>query len=226
MTPTQGEDSRSQGRLTRCAGSLLSLLIVLRRSRDLDSFTDLRLTVDRLFHEFRNQARDEDIFPEDISDASYALAASFDEVLLLAAWDGKEAWQQESLAKQYCNDEFVGDGFYDKLAEIRRSPTPRREVVEIFYYCLISSFQGRMIETPQQREDLINELSHEIGTKVVALSPDGLLVPEGGRLQPIKQFPWPYVVLGCILIPIVAWLLCWESLDRHAENIVRALGGN
>lgn len=226
MKPVQVRDANTQGRLTRCAGSLLSLLIVLRRSRDLDSFTDLRLTIERLCHDFRIQARDEGVSGEEIDDANYALAASFDEVLLSASWDGKDALQMNSFAKQYCNDEFVGDGFYDKLAEVRRSVTPKHEVVEIFYYCLISGFQGRMIESVQQREDLIDELSHEIGTKVQVLAPNGLPVPEGGKLQPIKRFPWPMVVLVCILIPILVWLLSWEALDRHAERIVRALGGN
>ena len=225
MKPAQVRAAQAQGRLTRCAGSLLSLLLILRRSRDLDSFSDLKLTVERLFHDFRSQARDEEINGEEIDDASYALAASFDEVLLSASWEGKDAWQKDSLAKQYCNDEFVGDGFYDKLAEVRRSATHKREVVEIFYYCLISGFQGRMIESPQKRDDLIDELSRDIGTKVKVLSPNGLPEPEGGKLQPIRQFPWPAVALACILIPIVVWLLSWEALDRHAETIVRALGG-
>ncbi|MFC1573523.1 type IVB secretion system protein IcmH/DotU [Candidatus Eisenbacteria bacterium] len=216
----------AQGRLTRSAGSLLSLLIILRRSRDLDSFSDLKRTIERLFHDFRSQARDEGVSAEQIEDASYALAASFDEALLSASWEGKEAWQKDNLAKVYCNDEFVGDGFYDKLAEVRRSIEPKREVVEIFYYCLISGFQGRLIESPQKRDDLIDDLSHDIGTKVKVLSPKGLPEPEGGRLQPIRRFPWPLVALVCILVPLLVWLVSWEILDRHAETIVRTLGGN
>lgn len=226
METAQERASQAQGRLTRCAGSLLSLLIILRRSRDLDSFSDLRQTVERLFREFRNQARDEEVSGEEIDDASYALAASFDEVLLSASWEGKEDWQRDSLAKHYCNDEFVGDGFYDKLAEVRRSVTPKRDALEIFYYCLISGFQGRLIESPQKRDDFISDLSHDIGTKVKVLAPHGLPVPEGGKLQPIRRFPWPVVVLICVLIPILVWLVSWEVLDRHAEAIVRALGGN
>jgi type VI secretion system protein ImpK len=226
MTSVQVKDAHAQGRLTRCAGSLLSLLIVLRKSRDLDSMTDLRLAVGRLFQDFRGQARGEEISQQEIDDASYPLAASFDEILLGATWEGKDAWQRDSLAKQYCNDEFVGDGFYDKLAEVRRSVTSKREVVEVFYYCLIAGFQGRMIESASQRESLIDELSREIGTKRQMLSPNGLPVPEGGKLQPIKRFPWPMVVFASVIITILFWLLSWSALDRHADKIVRALGGS
>lgn len=226
MTQVQLKDDPAQGRLTRCAGSLLSLLIVLRKSRDLDSITDLRLAVGRHFQEFRGQARDEEIPPQDIDDASYALAASFDEILLSASWEGKEAWQRDSLARQYCNDEFVGDGFYDKLAEVRRSATAKREVLEVFYYCLIAGFQGRMIESTSQREQIIDELSHEIGTKKQILSPNGLPVPEGGKLQPIKRFPWPMVVFTSFFLTLLFWLLSGNALDRHADKVVRALGGS
>lgn len=226
MSQTEKQTRESQGRLARCAGSLLSLLIILRRSPDLDQFSDLRQTVERLIHEFRSSARDESISPELIGDACYAIAASFDEVLLSQTWQGRDDWQRDSLARHYCNDEFVGDGFYDKLAEIRHSLTPKQEVVEIFYYCLISGFQGRLIESPQQRNDLIDDLSHEIGTKTKQLAPHGLPAVEGGKLQPIKRFPWQWVALVCLLVPILFWLLSYEILDGHAEKIVRALGGN
>ena len=226
MKPAQARAVQARGRLTRCAGSLLSLAIILKRSRDLDSFSDLRLTVDRLFHEFRSEARDEDLAAAEIDAASYALAAFFDETLLSQNWEGKEDWQRDALAKHYCNDEFVGDGFYDKLAEIRRSVPIQREVLEIFYYCLISGFQGRMIESARNRDDLIDEISREIGTKVSALAPHGIPVPEGGKLQPIRRFPWPMVVLVSILVPILVWLLSWNLLDRHADRVVQALGGN
>jgi len=219
--------SEVEGQLARAAGSLLSLLIILRRSDDLDNFSDLRKTVERLFHEFRSQSRDEEVSGEEIADASYALAASFDEVLLSASWAGRDDWQKDNLARQYCNDEFVGDGFYDKLAEVRRSINPKQGVVEIFYYCLISGFQGRLVESPQKRNDLIDDLSHEIGTKTKVLAPHGLPESESGKLKPISRFPWPWVALACILIPFLVWLVSWQILDRHADTIVRALtGGN
>jgi type VI protein secretion system component VasF len=104
--------------------------------------------------------------------------------------------------------------------------TTSLEVLEVFYYCLIAGFQGRMIESTSQREQIIDELSHEIGTKKQILSPNGLPVPEGGKLQPIKRFPWPMVVFASVFITILFWLLSWNALDRHADKIARALGGS
>ncbi len=226
MTTAQLQKQQVAGRMTRCAGSLLSLAIVLKRSRSLDDYTDLRQTVDRLFHEFRSQARDEGVTAGEIDAASYALAAFLDEILLRADWNGKEDWQRDSLAKHYCNDEFVGDGFYDKLAVVRRAVPAQPEVLEVFYYCLISGFQGRMVESEREREDLIDQLSREIGTTVKTLSPHGLPTSDAGKLEPIRRIPWPMVVLISVLVPVLFWLVSWNLLDRHAEGIVQALGGN
>lgn len=226
MSAMPEQAAGAAGRLTRCAGSLLSLAIVLKRTRDLDSLPDLRSTVDRLFHEFRSKARDEGAGGGEIDAASYALAAFLDEILLRASWEGKEDWQRDSLARHYCNNEFVGDGFYDKLATVRRAVPAQPEVLEVFYYCLISGFQGRMVESERERDDLIDQISREIGTTVKVLSPHGIPANEGGRLQPIKRFPWPMVVLAGLLVPILVWLLSWNLLDRHADAIVKSLGGN
>lgn len=226
MNTTQKRATAAAGRLTRCAGSLLSLAIVLKRTADLDSYPDLRSTVDRLFHEFRSQARDEGASGAEVDAASYAIAAFLDEILLRASWQGKEDWQRDSLARSYCNDEFVGDGFYDKLATVRRAAPAQPEVLEVFYYCLISGFQGRMVESERQRADLINQISQEIGASVKSLSPNGLPKPDAGALQPIKRFPWPMVVLASVLLPILFWLLSWNLLDRHADGIAQTLGGN
>ena len=175
--------------------------------------------------EFRSRARDEGVPLGEIDDATYAIAATFDETLLNASWAGRNDWEKNALARTYCNDEFVGLGFYDKLAQLRRSSQPPRDVIEIFYYCLVAGFQGKLVENPRQLADLVDELSKEIGTANRALSPSGN--PEkGGRLDPLKRFPWPIVLITGIFLPLLFWLVAWNVIDRHADNIRRAFAGN
>ncbi len=223
MNPETTAGTDRTGRLARAAAPLLSLLILLRRSRDLDAFAELPQTVDQTFQEFRQAARQEGVPAQDIDDASYAMAAALDETMLSARWAGREEWQRNNLARRYCNDEFVGDGFYDKLAEIRRATTPRREVEEIFYYCLISGFQGRLIEVPVERDDLIADLATRVGSSSEKLAPHGLPHREGGALAPIKRFPWPMVAIACVVVPVLFWLISWNVLDDHADGIVDEL---
>jgi type IV/VI secretion system ImpK/VasF family protein len=224
-TEAPASAGETRGRLAAAAGPLLSLLIVLRRSRQLDAVSDLRGTVDRLFQEFRSRGRDDGFNLEEIDDACYALASAFDETVLTATWAGREEWQRNSLAKRYCNDEFVGLGFYDKLAQVRRAAPPKPDVIEVFYYCLVSGFQGKMVDDPKAHADTIDELSREIGTTAKALSLHGYPEGEGGALQPIRKYPWPAVLVLCIFLPLLVWLLSWSGLDRQAAGIARALGG-
>lgn len=226
---TRPKESRKapvrSGRIADAAGSLLSLIIVLRRTPNLDDLKDLRHTVDRMLLDFRSRLRDEGVPPADIDDASYAIAATFDETLLNARWNGRDNWEKNALARTYCNDEFVGLGFFDKLAQLRRSSNPPQDVIEVFYYCLVSGFQGKMVENPRQLADLVDELSKEIGTSAKVLSPSG--VPEkAAALEPMRRFPWPLVVITAVFLPLLFWLVAWNIIDRHADNIRRAFAGN
>lgn len=229
--PKEGRDRESRkapvrtGKIADAAGSLLSLIIVLRRTANLDELKDLRGTVDRMMHDFRSRLRDEGVAPVDIDDSCYAIAATFDETLLNARWAGRDNWEKNALARTYCNDEFVGLGFFDKLAQLRRSSNPPRDVIEIFYYCLVSGFQGKMVETPRELADLVDELSKEIGTTARVLSPAGM--PEkAAALEPMRRFPWPLVAITAIFLPLLFWLVAWNIIDRHADNIRRAFAGN
>ncbi len=214
----------TRGQLADAAGPLLSLIIVLKRTYSLDSLTDLRNKVEKMILEFRSRLRDLGTPPQDTDDATYAIAATFDETLLNAQWAGRDDWERNALARTYCNDEFVGLGFFDKLTQLRRSSSPRRDVIEVFYYCLVSGFQGKLVETPGQLADLVDEISKEIAAPEKAVSVNA--IPEGaGRLEPLRTFPWPIIAVVGIFVPLLVWLVAWNVVDRHAENIRRAFAG-
>ena len=135
QTMVPGAAVRGRGALAKAAGPVLSMLFVLRRTNDLDSLRDVQVAVISQIEEFRRTARDLGIGSGDIEDATYAIAATFDETMLTRQWQGRESWQSQSLAQRYCQNEFVGLGFYDKLAQVRANlarvnPAVRREEVE------------------------------------------------------------------------------------------------
>ncbi len=219
--PGSGGASGRVGHLTSAAGPILSMLFVLRKTRDLDALRDLPNTVLQQVEGFRRAARDLGASPGDVDDATYAVAATFDEAMLTRDWQGKSVWQAQSLAQRYCNNEFVGLGFYDKLAQIRRSVPARPDVVEIYYYCMASGFKGKLIDNPKEHADLIDELSREIAPPAAELAPAAYA--EKARLAPLRRFPWIAVILTCIALPFLVWLVSWEVLDGRAESIVQAL---
>ena len=216
--------STNKGRLADAAGGLLSLIVVLRRSQNLDTFADLRRTVERMFGEFRSKARDAGCVQGDIDDASYALAGTIDELLLTARWRGRDDWQANQLARTYCNNEFVGIGFYDKLASVRRGVPPRPEVLEVFYYCLVGGFLGQMVETPRELSDLVDTLAKEIAPPVKALAPNAYPQGDAG-LKPMRRFPWPAVIISLLCIPLIFWLVALNLLAGSANHILSVMSG-
>lgn len=214
----------NRGRLADAAGQLLSLIVVLRRSQNLDSFQDLRRTVEKLFGEFRSRARDAGCAPGDIDDASYALAGTIDELLLNARWRGRDDWQANQLARTYCNNEFVGIGFYDKLAGVRRGVPARPEVLEVFYYCLVGGFQGQLVENARELADLVDALAKEIAPPVKALAPNAYPQGEAG-ISPMRRFPWPAVIISIVCIPLLFWLVALNLLAGSARNILGVMAG-
>ncbi len=213
-------------RLADAAGSLLSLILLLRRSNDPDQFKELRLTVERLIGDFRTRSRDQGATVTDVDDATYALAATIDEILLNARWTGRDAWERDTLARTWCQDEFVGIGFFDKLNQIRRSGTARPEALEVFYYCLIAGFQGKMVEEPAQLHKLVEDLAPELSAPIKVLSPEGQLVESDGAVNRLRSFPWPAVVITAIFLPLLVTLLAYGVIDRNRDSILNALAGH
>jgi type IV/VI secretion system ImpK/VasF family protein len=220
-TSPSGTDPTHRGDLAAAAGRVFSLLFVLRQSQDLDGFQDLPGRVVEQIEDFRRAARDRRLPEPDIEDATYALAATLDESMLTRTWNGRDGWQAQSLSQRYCNNEFVGLGFYDKLAQVRRSAPPRTDVKEVFYYCLISGFKGKLVETPKELADITDQLGREIAPKQIELAPH--IMAKEGRLEPLRRFPWIAVILGCVTLPFLVWLVSWEVLDGRADKIVKTL---
>jgi type IV/VI secretion system ImpK/VasF family protein len=213
-------------RLADHAGSLLSLILLLRRSTDLDQFRDLRLTIERLIAEFRAKARDDGASGTDVDDATYALAATIDEILLNARWNGRDAWERDTLARTWCHDEFVGIGFYDKLNQIRRGGTARPQALEVFYYCLVAGFQGKLVEDPAQWNKLVEDLAPEIAPPVKILSPEGQLTEKETAASRLASFPWPAILITAIFLPLLVLLLAYGTVDRNRDAILKALAGH
>lgn len=220
-TVVPAASSRRRELLAQAAGPALSMLFVLRRTRDLDSLQSAQPAVISQLEGFRRTARDLAVPTQDIEDATYALAAAFDESMLTRSWQGRDAWQAQSLAQRYCNNEFVGLGFYDKLAQVRRSSPPRLDVAEIYFYCLVAGFQGRLAESPKEHADLIDALAREIAPPANELAPRAYA--EKAKLAPLRRFPWLAVVLTCVVLPFLVWLVSWSVLDGRAAQIVREL---
>ena len=79
---------------------------------------------------------------EDADDIAYPVVALIDEVVVSGSDALRDTWAGQSLQVHYFHENVAGEGFFDRLREVRRDPR-RREVLRAYYLALQLGFQGR-----------------------------------------------------------------------------------
>ena len=78
----------------------------------------------------------------DADEIAYALVALVDEAALARGGALREAWQAETLQLSMFGENTAGEGFFVRLAELRRDAS-RREVLAAYWLVLALGFRGR-----------------------------------------------------------------------------------
>jgi len=79
---------------------------------------------------------------QDAQDMGYALVSLVDELVLLKPETYRQFWMSNLLQLHYFNETVAGDGFFNRLAAVRKDPH-RYEVLQVYYLCMLFGFQGR-----------------------------------------------------------------------------------
>jgi type VI secretion system protein ImpK len=78
---------------------------------------------------------------QDAQDMGYALVSLIDELVLNKPESYRQFWMGNPLQLHYFNETGAGDGFFTRLAAIRKDPH-RSEVLQVYYLCMLFGFQG------------------------------------------------------------------------------------
>jgi type VI secretion system protein ImpK len=97
----------------------------------------------RLFEEFESRAKAEKADPDEIAAVKFALAAFVDEVILSAEWPGRDQWGDDPLQLHFFGTYLAGEGFFQKMDELRAQGKARAGALEVFYLCLVLGFKGK-----------------------------------------------------------------------------------
>jgi type VI secretion system protein ImpK len=124
-----------------CA-DLLTLAAQLGQGASPPPSSELRRHLQSLFAAMNAKARAWGISPEDASDASFAIVALLDEILVQTSWPGKLEWQSSPLQFVYFNENTAGESFFRRAHFLLGQPH-RAHVLQIYFYCLALGFQGR-----------------------------------------------------------------------------------
>jgi type VI secretion system protein ImpK len=72
--------------------------------------------------------------------AKYALAAWVDDLLIEAAWDGSQWWEQNRLEFQLFRTADAFQEFY--VRSQKANEFPQKDALEVFYVCVVLGFRG------------------------------------------------------------------------------------
>lgn len=113
---------------------------------------------------------------DDIFDAKYAVCAAIDEAVLASNFEVRKVWERAPLQLLLFGEQIAGETFFRKLDHLRQHGESRLQVLEIYYMCLLTGFQGKYrLESPERLNYLIltldKELAHHRG-KRAAFAPD------------------------------------------------------
>ena len=170
----------------------------------------------------RERAREHAMSQRDADDIAYAVVALADEIAMMKPEPLGSYWMSRPLQLQYFNENQAGEGFFRKLAELRKD-TRRADVLRIYYQCLLFGFQGKYsvrggdLELMRTIDSLRPEVEKNIETPDM-LSPAGD-PPDQAMLRSSHRNPFLWVALGVFAVAIAVFIGLRVSLDHQVADL-------
>ena len=163
----------------------------------------------RLFDEFESRAKADRAEPDDVAAVKYALAAFVDEVILSAEWAGRDSWGDDPLQLHFFGTYLAGEGFFQKLDELRAQGKTRAGALEVYYLCLVLGFRGKYGVTGEERLQALRKVMQSELERGQAGNPRELSPhwqPADGPAPHAHALP-RWIVYACAVVLAVCLLL-------------------
>jgi len=175
---------RDRDPLARAIEPLLQLRLALDHSRD--SHDAAEAVYQRICQEldaFCTRARDPHLplAPSDVDLAHYAVVALLDEVAISHSDALAAFWHPRLLQVRYLNENNAGEGFFERLAELRGHPK-QAHVLYVYYVCILLGFRGkyRLFDTERELAAIENAVRAEL-ERTGTLAMPSTLSPNAAR---------------------------------------------
>ncbi len=201
---------------------LFTLILYLRETEDFGDPRSLHDKIDSLFKSAEAKAKSLNISEEDFLNAKYAISALVDETVLYSKWPQRNEWLKNPLAVEYFNDALAGEIFFDKIENLRSDPS-KRDVLEVFYLCMMFGFEGKFkILGGEEMKNYMKSIYSELGFKVNEKLSPHTEVPKQAikikRLIPRWVIASSYIFLA--LAAIAIFLIFKVKMINIANNMV------
>ena len=181
------------------------LLFLIKNGNLPESTATFSSQVDRFLADFETRARQAQKPSDQIDVAKYAYSALLDETILSTNSVLRMHWERAPLQLRLFGEHLAGEGFFNKLEELRLNPNKNIEAIEVFYACLCLGFQGKfLLEGRERLMYLIDKVDKEISSVRGAkheFSPNWQLPQRFDDFVRHKLPLWVYgATLACLLV--------------------------
>ena len=142
------------------------LLFLLRSGTTPHSASEFNLRVDVFLSQFERHASNFGKSLNAIQDCKYAFCALLDEIILNSDFAIRDEWERNPLQLRLFGEHLAGEGFFQRLENLRLEPLRNIETLEVFYSCLILGFEGRYL---LEGEDKLGYLTARIGQEITSV---------------------------------------------------------
>jgi type VI secretion system protein ImpK len=170
----------------------------------------------------RERAREHGMSQKDADDVAYAMVAFGDEIAMGKPEPMRGFWMSRPLQLHYFQETLAGEGFFQRLLELRRDPR-RTDVLRVYYQCLLFGFQGKHSIRGGEIELLriVDSLRPEVERHIEVpdrLSPAGE-PPDEPLVRASRRNPFIWIALGVCAIAIAVFIGLRVSLDHQVAQI-------
>jgi type VI secretion system protein ImpK len=214
--------------LLECGETIFSLMAVfIKGDRGAGLGPDYRDKILSGFDIMERMAFERQIGSLVLKDAKYALAAYIDEAVLSSAWPGRSQWMSRPLQLELFGDHLAGEGFYDRLNQLRQGGETNLDLLELYYVCLQLGFEGvykiRGLEQLMALQvDLRSQIEGYRGVLDPKLSPEGIpAVPLISRVG--REVPYWVITVVTISVIFFTHLGYSMALTKLADRSVASI---
>jgi type VI secretion system protein ImpK len=170
----------------------------------------------------RTRAREAGMSGREADDVAYAIVALADEIAMGKPEPLRGYWMGQPLQLVFFNETLAGEGFFARLAEIRRDPR-RGDTLRVYYQCLLFGFQGKFSIRGGDLElmRLIDSLRPEVERNIEppdSLSPAGE-PPDEPLVRASSNNLFLYLALGMFAAAIAVFVGLKLSLSRQIAEL-------
>lgn len=223
----QTKTAKKRKTLSDIASDLLILILQLRAINDFGYAASLKSKVADLLDDFEKEAKEAGFDNEKIQQATFSIVAFLDETIIGSAWEQKNEWASEPLQLKLFDTFNAGEDFFNNIHKLRQKLEPNKDVLEVYYLCLVLGFKGKyQFQSPENLRKITADLNLELHPQrfeaIDAISPHGKINDVFSRRAGLEYPVWIYPA-AALLIMILLYVILSFSISGKAEKMTEEI---